>query len=222
MNREAKKEIRRVLMGRTLVAEDGRLVAMEKGQLKVPQGITDGAGAACFFGIRKRAIRLNVSCAQGRARELAFLRMRDIGRGLYLPQQPEAVACLIRYVLTRPSVLIFAYQDEVPVLTAWSGRGLTGWISNRRAIKAFTKKLPKGMSVSDKPVPEEKEDEARKQEKQAKKEAKKQKKLEKKQKNAEKKQKRQEQKLRKQQAEEQPKEAQDAVEAEQSTKEKQE
>ena len=219
MKREAKQEIRRVLMGRTLVAEDGRLVAMEKGRLKVPQGITDGAVGTCFFGIRKRAVRLNVSCAQPRARELAFLRMRDIGRGLYLPEQPEAVACLIRYVLTRPSVLIFDYQDEVPVLTAWAGRGLTGWLSNRRALKAFLKELPKGMSVSDKPLPEDKEAETKKQEKQAKKDAKKQKKLEKKQK-------RQEQKLRRQQKaqqkEAQQKDAQDAAEAEQSGKEKQE
>ena len=33
-----------------------------------------------------------------------------------------------------------------PTLTAWTGRGLTGWISLRRAIKAFEKGLPDTMT----------------------------------------------------------------------------
>lgn len=192
MKREAKQEIRRVLMGRTLLAEDGRLVAMEKGRLKMPLGVADGAGAACFFGIRRRTVRLDVSCAKPRARELAFQRMREVGRGLYLPEQPEAIACLIRYVLTRPAVLVFDYQDEVPLLTAWAGRGLTGWISNRRAIRAFVKQLPKGMTLSDKPIPEDNEKAERKKAKQEKKQAKREKKAAEKQKKQEKKKKQQE------------------------------
>ena len=174
MNREAKREIRRVLMGRTLIAEDGRLVAMEKGQIRMPIGVMDGAGATCFFGICKKARRLKVSCGTEQARRIAFGVMQDVGRLLYLPQQPQAVACLIRYFLTRPTVLIFDYQDDVPVLSAWSGRGLTGWLSNRRALNAFCKHMPKQFALSEKAVPkdeDEHEKEAKKKEKQEKKAA---------------------------------------------------
>ena len=79
--------------------------------------------------------------------------MFEIGRGLILREQPEAAACLIRYILTRPVVLAFRYIDNVPVLTARTGRGLTGWISIRRAIKAFNEELPEGVKASDKAAP---------------------------------------------------------------------
>ena len=158
MTREAKQEIRRVLMGRTVPAEDGRLVALEKGQHRLPIGITDGAGAACFFGICKKARRLKAACPEQKAKLLAAKIMQDVGRELYLPQQPEAAACLIRYLLTRPAVLVFDYRDGVPMLTAWTGRGLTGWISLRRALKAFLKRLPKQLSVSDEPLPKDEDE----------------------------------------------------------------
>lgn len=161
MTREAKQEIRRVLMGRTMPTEDGRLIAMEKGQGRIPIGISDGAGAACFLGICKKARRLKVSCAAPKARELALKVMQDVGREVVLPEQPQAAACLIRYLLTRPAVLVFAYQDDLPVLTAWTGRGLTGWISLRRALHAFLKRLPKQFTLSEEPVPPDAE-EARK------------------------------------------------------------
>lgn len=172
MTREAKQEIRRVLMGRTVPAEDGRLVALEKGQHRLPIGITDGAGAACFFGICKKARRLKAACPEQKAKLLAAKIMQDVGRELSLPQQPEAVACLIRYVLTRPVVLVFDFRDGIPVLTAWTGRGLTGWISLRRALRAFLKRLPKQFTVSDEPVPLDEKEARKKERKEITKEAK--------------------------------------------------
>ena len=155
MKREAKQELRRVLMGRTLIAEDGRLIAMEKGATRLPIGIGDGAVGACFFGICRKVRRLKVSCSEEWARRLAFDVMKDIGRGLYLPEQPEAVACLFRYVLTRPAVLVFDFVEGVPVLTAWAGRGLTAWLSLRRALNAFIKRMPKQMKLSEEKAPED-------------------------------------------------------------------
>ena len=162
MTKEARQEIRRVLLGRTVPTQDGRLTVLEKGEYRMPIGVADGAGAVRFLGICKKARRLKASCAAPKARSLAAQIMRDVGRELVLPQQPEAAACLIRYILTRPAVLIFDYQDNVPVITAWTGRGLTGWISLRRALRAFLKRLPKQLSVSEEPVPLD-EEEARKQ-----------------------------------------------------------
>ena len=155
MKREVRQEIARVLRGRTLIAEDGRLVAMGKGELRMPMGITDGAVSVRFFGVGRKERRLEASCTENRARQIAFEVMKDIGRGLYLPEQPEAVACIIRYVLTGPVVLVFDYRDEIPVLTAWAGRSLTGWISRRRALNAFGKKMPKQLKFSEKSAPED-------------------------------------------------------------------
>lgn len=162
MNREAKQELRRVLMGRTLIAEDGRLVAMEKGQLRMPMGVSDGAGAAGLLGICKRVHRLKVSCSEPQARKIAAELMAKIGRGLYLPSQPDSVACLIRYYLTRPTVLVFDYQDGIPLLTAWTGRGITAWLSLRRALRDFEKLMPKQMTLSTEPLPQEQEKEEKK------------------------------------------------------------
>ena len=174
MKKAARQEIRRVLLGRTELATDGRLVALEKGQIGFIYGIADGAASVRLLGIRRKSLRLNVSCPETKAKEIAFQLMRDIGRLLYLNESPQAVPCLIRYVLTRPAVLVFDYQDGVPLLTAWSGRGLTGWLSNRRALKAFTRRMPgKYMSVSDKEAPVDKEEEREAKEEQEKKAAKK-------------------------------------------------
>ncbi len=158
MNREAKQEIRRVLMGRTEPAPDGRLTAMAKGRIRIPLGISDGAAAVRFLGIFRKARRLKVSCPKEKAVSLAAAVMRDCGRELILPAQPGTAACLIRYALTRPAVLVFSYQDGIPLLTAWTGRGLTGLISVRLALKSFIRKMPKQFELSDKAVPPDKED----------------------------------------------------------------
>ena len=169
MKRAAKQEIARVLMGRTLIAEDGRLVAMGKGELRMPLGITDGAISARFFGVGRREQRLEAACTEKRARQIAFEVMKDIGRGLYLPEQPDAVACLIRYVLTGPAVLVFDYREEIPILTAWAGRSLTGWISRRRALSAFLKKMPKQLKPSTKEAPKDDIEKKKKKERRARK-----------------------------------------------------
>lgn len=170
MNREAKQEIRRVLLGRTQLAEDGRLVALEKGQVSFSNGIADGAGAVRFLGVCKKAVRLEVSFPEGKAREAAYKLMREIGRVLYLNESPRAAACLIRYVLTRPAVLVFDYEDGVPVLTAFSGRGFTGWISNLRAVRSFLKRMPKQMKRSGKEAPMDEDERSREEKKKQKKE----------------------------------------------------
>ncbi|MBQ9719542.1 MAG: hypothetical protein IJV64_02485, partial [Oscillospiraceae bacterium] len=44
---------------------------------------------------------------------------------------------------------VFTWEDGTPTLTAWTGRGLTGWISLRRAIKAFEKGLPDTITANE-------------------------------------------------------------------------
>ena len=154
MTKEEKREIRTVLLGKTVLAGDGRIIALEPG-LHLSAGVGDGAGAVRFFGIASRSVCYDTVFDPYNTLAAAQKSMFEIGRGLILREQPEAAACLIRYILTRPVVLAFRYIDNVPVLTAWTGRGLTGWISIRRAIKAFNEELPEGVKASDKTVPKD-------------------------------------------------------------------
>ena len=175
--KDAKKaEIKRVLLGRAILADDGRLIAIPAGTfMKTPIGIGDGAGAVGLFGMSRRICRYETKDGRARINATVTKAMQNIGRGLILNEQPEATACLIRYVLTRPAVLVFTWEDGTPTLTAWTGRGLTGWISLRRAIKAFEKGLPDSMTANEIKVSEEK-----KKDRQEKKEEKKRKRAEKK------------------------------------------
>ena len=176
-------EIKRVLLGRAVLADDGRLMAIPAGTLmKTPIGIGDGATAVRFLGVSRRIRRYATKDGRARVNATVTKAMQNIGRGLILNEQPEATACLIRYVLTRPAVLVFTWEDGTPTLTAWTGRGLTGRISLRRAIRAFEKGLPDSMTANEikasaeerKARKEQKEEKKRKRaEKKAEKEAKK-------------------------------------------------
>ena len=152
-----KKEIRSVLMGRVYVEENGKLTSISAGQFHLPVGVADGATAVRFLGVARRARRCDSTLSVKKTLAAAETTMREIGRGLTLREQPDAVACLIRYVLTRPVVLTFRYLDGVPVLTAWAGRGLTGWISLRRALSAFARHAPEALKLSGRELPKEKE-----------------------------------------------------------------
>lgn len=180
MKDEKKAEIKRVLLGRTVLGEDGRLVALPAGTfLRTPIGIGDGADAVLLFGITRRIRHYASKDGKARIVEAAKKSMQNIGRGLYLLEQPEATACLIRYILTRPAVLVFTWEDGMPMLTAWTGRGLTGWLSLRRAIKAFEEGLPDSIAAAE-VKPSEVEKEPRKANKEEKKRQKAEKKAEKK------------------------------------------
>ena len=173
-------EIKRVLVGRAVLADDGRLTAVPAGTfMKTPIGIGDGADAVRIFGVMRRIRRYETKDGKTRVMAAAQKSMQNIGRALALNEQPKAIACLIRYVLTRPAVLVFTWEDGTPTLTAWTGRGLTGWLSLRRAIKAFESGLPDSMTAIElKASAEEKK--ARKKEKEEKKRQKTEKKAEKK------------------------------------------
>jgi len=149
-------EIKRVLMGRAVIGEDGLLSAVPAGTfLPTPLGIGDGAVGVSIFGMSRRIRHYETKDGKTRVMAAAKKSMQNIGRGLNLSEQPEAVACLIRYVLTRPTVLVFTWEDGTPTLTVWTGRGLTGWISLRRAINAFEKGLPDTMTANEVNVSEE-------------------------------------------------------------------
>lgn len=140
-DRKEKKEIRDVLLGKTVLAEDGRLAVPEPGTLFLPRGVTDGAGAVRFLGIKGRERRYVTDADEGALMASVLEFMRGVGHGLYLREQPDTAACLIRYLLTRPAVLTFRYEDGQPTATAWSGRGFLSWLSRLRAVGALERAL---------------------------------------------------------------------------------
>lgn len=139
--KQERKEIRDVLLGKTVLTEDGRLSVPEPGTLFLPRGVTDGAGAVRFFGIKGKERRYAADADERTLMAAVLAYMRGVGHGLYLREQPDTAACLIRYLLTRPVVLTFRYEDGQPVMTAWSGRGFMGWISRLRAVGALERAL---------------------------------------------------------------------------------
>lgn len=168
---DEKKEIRTILLGKTVPDGNGKLTSAARGELRLPIGVGDGAGAVRFFGVMRRSVRYETELGEEKALAAAEAAMRDIGRGLSLREQPDAAACLIRYVITRPAMLTFRFVEDVPVLTAWTGRGLTGWLSVRRALTAFAQAAPETLHPSAQEPPEDGEAEEKEEKRRGKKPA---------------------------------------------------
>ena len=153
--RKDKKEIRNLLLGKAVVDEEGRLVTPEAGTFRVPNGIADGAGAVRFLGVGGKTQCYETDLGEEEIMDRAEECMRSIGRGVYLRQHPDAAACLIRYVLTKPALLVFRWVEGRGVLTAWTGRGIMSWASRMRAIRAFEREMGDAIRFSEAPPPEE-------------------------------------------------------------------
>ena len=156
-----KKEIRNLLLGKAVVDEEGRLVTPEAGTIRVPNGIADGAGAVRFLGVSGKTQYYETDLSEEEIMARAREHMRNSGRGVFLRQHPDAAACLIRYVLTRPALLVFRWVEGQGVLTAWTGRGIMSWASRLRALRAFERSMGDVIRYSTAPPPEE-EPEAKK------------------------------------------------------------
>ncbi len=139
---ETELEVREALMGRTIPMEKGRLRTMGADDYRIPIGVGDGADAVRFLGLTQHSKVLSTELSEAELYRTVKKSMHKVGRSLLLIGQPETPACLIRYVLTRPAVVTVRYIDDIPVVTSWAGRGLTGWISNLRAMASFRKQLP--------------------------------------------------------------------------------
>ena len=151
-----KKELKRALMGKTFPLEDGRLCVMTENDYRIPLGVSDGADSVLLLGIGRKAVYMKAAGKPGSAKKAAREAMYHVGRELILREQLDTIACIRKNRLTRPVVLTFLYVEDVPILTAWSARGLFSFISRRLAIRAFLKHCPKGLSLAAKK--EEKED----------------------------------------------------------------
>ena len=156
--------------------EDGTLAVLSAGMIMpTPIGIGDGAAETWLFGLKRRVRRYVTKDKRDRVAAVAKKAMQNTGRGVILSEQPEAVACLVRYILTRPAMLVFSFENDIPTLTAWTGRGLTGWISLRRAIRTFEESLPDTMVPDEQNISKVEKQKAKEEKQKAKEEKKKEK-----------------------------------------------
>ena len=180
------KEVRSVLLGRMAIAEDGACRSLTEDDFQMPIGVSDGGLGVRILGLARRSKPFETEQNAKGVMDASVEAMFHSGRKLRLVQHPDVAACFIRYVLTKPAVITVEIRDGVPVVTAWSARGLTGWLSVRRALAVFAKNLPEGVALSGEKAPEPADAEKsgrelRKERKAAKKAAKKQAKLERRQ-----------------------------------------
>ena len=157
--KKEQKEIKRLLLGRMVLDEAGRLVTPEAGTIRIPTGIADGAGAVRFLGVSGRVRCYESDLSEEELMEHVKGCMANLGRGVRLRQRPEAFACLIRYVLTKPVILSIRCVEGRGILTAWTGRGLTCRLSQNRAIRAFEHPLADLLRISAEPPPEDETEE---------------------------------------------------------------
>ena len=152
---KTEQEVRDVLLGRTFVTDDGHLSSMGPNDYRIPVGISDSSVAVRLLGVAHRATTIESSLNNRQTLEAAAEAMKHIGRRLTLLEQPEAVCCLIRYVVTPPCVLTFTEIEETYVLTSWTGRAFLGFVSRLKAMRAFVKHLPSAVTVSEELPPQE-------------------------------------------------------------------
>ena len=162
---EFEREIKKVFLGRTILLEDGRLSPIGPDDLAISSGVADGALGIRILGVGHKNQKLETSLGTEETCEAIRKAMKDIGRAVFFREQPEVVACIIRYVLTKPAMLTFTFRDEIPVLTVWAGRSLGGPIARRRALSALKRKLQDAISFSQEAAPEEVKEEKPKKEK---------------------------------------------------------
>ncbi len=148
------KAIRQVLLGRTKLLEDGTFSTLSEGDFMMPRGVVDGATAVRILGVARKAKILKSDLPDWKLKEAVGKTMQNIGRGVTLQEEPEARACLLRFLLSRPAVLCFSYMEDQPVIAAYTGRGLTGFVSLLRAFSRFRKELPDSIRFSEETAPD--------------------------------------------------------------------
>ena len=99
---EFEREIKKVFLGRTILLEDGRLSPIGPDDLAISSGVADGALGIRILGVGHKNQKLETSLGTEETCEAIRKAMKDIGRAVFFREQPEVVACIIRYVLTKP------------------------------------------------------------------------------------------------------------------------
>lgn len=142
MAKELEREIKKILMGRSMRNEEGWLVALPEDARMVFNGVVSGAGAVHFRGLAVRSKVLQVPQDGEQAFQAALGAIETMGVPVDLEYQPDALCCLRRYFFGKP-VLLMAVYGGYGQVTAWAytGKRLLAGMACGRTLREFTKKI---------------------------------------------------------------------------------
>ena len=133
------QEARKVLLNQVTLDEDGHFVTLEK--FRVPLwGTADGENRTRFLGVSRKTFFY--SCDQNNTQAVyrAGKTMGNIGRGINLRTDENAVACLVKTYIFYPTVLIFREtDDEELALTAYTPRTFSSLLAIKLSVIKFDK-----------------------------------------------------------------------------------
>ena len=132
-----KRELKRILLGRSHRNEDGVLVASDSAVAFNLNGMEDGAVALYFLGLmhRRRHYRTELSQSEFVAR--AEKACANIGNRVALMQTPGLPAAFRRYKLSVPSLLFLEWYEDEVIVNVVCAKALTGLRSTVTLRKAF-------------------------------------------------------------------------------------
>lgn len=136
-----KKEIRRILLGRLALTEDGRLTADRTDRRIRFQGLVNGWGAVRFLGVAHR--ERNYQLADEASAKEAGQILSRMGRAVELRETPEASACLCRFFMAPPVLVTVETEGKRLRVAAFTGRDPLAPLLCRRALNGFEQELPK-------------------------------------------------------------------------------
>lgn len=147
---KANEEIRKILMGKTVLTEEGKLTTRSKGQFSLPQGVRNGSGAVRLFGVskRQRSYRLTKKLSDKQIEQL----LAHMGRGVVLAQTPQVYACLRQYAMTDPVLLQAQAIGQTLQVSAFTARTPWAALLCRSTLNTLEKLLPEGTErIKDEP-----------------------------------------------------------------------
>lgn len=142
------REIRQILLGRTVWTQDGYLEALQKGQRMRFQGMANGWGAVHFLGIarRERTYQLPVNAPEKLPAELLY----RMGRAVRLTEQPKVSACLCRHLMSAPILLTAEREGNQLRISVFTAKGALSALACLRALNTFEKGLPETVKPAEK------------------------------------------------------------------------
>lgn len=132
MDREMKKELRKLLTGRTIRDPEGWLVAVPDAGRLIYHGASDNTG--------RKIICREAILAGDRDPEKAFYRvlqaLETVGLPVNMRTRPEALCALRRYFLTKGVILCATWQQDGSIhVQAYTGRSFLGSFCCVNAIR---------------------------------------------------------------------------------------
>ncbi|MBR5572399.1 MAG: hypothetical protein IKV99_07150 [Oscillospiraceae bacterium] len=147
MNRHLKKELKRLLSGRTILDNEGVLVALPEGQRMIFHGLTNGWSSVLFSGIAVQEYCFQLASDGAEAFSVVFPVMQRLGRLVVLSERETALACMRRYPLSRPVILAADHEgDGLVRLSLYTAKGLPARYLLRRGLNDFCRALPEGLA----------------------------------------------------------------------------